>query len=189
MQKNPKRVLSFAVCVGIAAAAGLARGEGDDEDNTPASRAKVTYTYPDGRVNYEPVHLSNATLRLSEFRKSLISYSTLFDFDLNLKSKNQLGSFRMILRPEPQNQVAPPPGAATWRPVTRWTVYDDLNGDSVLDTMIQRGPELHSSFILVKNSWVEVGNLRAGWRLGSVRALKTKQTYVFENGGWRPKAE
>ena len=194
MNVKNKHLLSitFLVCV-VTAICFHVQGQDAAQDGHSGAtgvRPKVIASHENG-TRYEAVVLSNASFQFFERQQELHCNSRLLDFELNQKGKDKLDSFKMILRSEPTLFERPPPGSPTWIPATKYTVYNDLDGDSVLDTMTKIGPNLKETYILYGNAWVQiVGHAQFGWkRLKSVQALKTKKTYTFDKDGWKLSGE
>lgn len=82
------------------------------------------------------------------------------------------------------------PGRSSIPPKSNVTLYEDLNGDSVLDTMIKMGPQIYSTYILHKNTWTEVNHSVSPWSIRAadgVYSYETKTRYVFKSGAWEVK--
>lgn len=148
-------------------------------------RPNVFLIHVDAENFPHSVILKNGTFGFSEHGESLRCSSNLVDFDLKLKDGDQLENFSMILRIEPA-QYLDVPGRPAYYPLTKKTVYNDLDGDSVLDTMVKIGPKFQETYILSNNTWIQGENSRVLWKFRKkVRAVNTGETYIFDNGGWK----
>jgi hypothetical protein len=83
---------------------------------------------------------------------------------------NGLSHAWLVLRTEPQSK--------------EWTVYTDVDGDSVFDAMVHVTAKDMKSYILVSNSWVQVNNTKSGFRVANQRWSKSGQRYVFRGHSW-----
>ena len=107
-------------------------------------------------------------------------------YRLTTGSGGTLANAWVLLRAEPEkHRPAPPGGQAGSYPDSRWTVYTDIDGDSVFDTMVKVGPKQEETYILYGNTWIRVGDQKAKFTVGSVVRAKADGTdYVFKGHGW-----
>jgi hypothetical protein len=117
--------------------------------------------------------------------------SRLLSYQLTTGPGGTLANAWLLLRAEPQKfrpgpRVADPRGAqAASYPDSRWTVYTDIDGDSVFDSMVKVGPKETETYILYRNTWIEVGCSMATFTVGSVTRAKADGTdYVFKGHAW-----
>jgi hypothetical protein len=113
-------------------------------------------------------------------------HSRLMDYDLTTGPGGTLTNAWVLLRAEPEKTRPAPRGAqAASYPDSRWTVYTDIDGDSVFDTMVKVGPGQQETYILYRNTWIEVGNQMAKFIVGSVaRAKADGAEYIFKGHAW-----
>jgi len=112
--------------------------------------------------------------------------SPLLSYQLTTAPGGTLANAWVLLRAEPEKHRPAPRGAqAASYPDSRWTVYTDIDGDSVFDTMVKVGPQQEETYILYRNTWIEVGNQMAKFTDGSVtRAKADAAEYVFKGHAW-----
>ncbi len=113
-------------------------------------------------------------------------HSRLMDYQLTTGPGGALANAWVVLRAEPEKHRPAPRGAqAASYPDSRWTVYTDIDGDSVFDTMVKVGPKQDETYILYRNTWIEVANQKAKFTVGSVvRAKADGPEYVFKGHAW-----
>lgn len=111
----------------------------------------------------------------------------MLDYTLSSDDDGELNHLSLVVRPESQKWRAAPPNSQASRVAdSNYTVYEDLDGDSVFDTMVKVGPGRMSSYILADKHWIEVGNSKAKWQhRNSVKAVDGGVEYFFAKGGWR----
>jgi len=119
------------------------------------------------------------------------SHGRLLDYQLTVDPRGALTRAWMLLRAEPEKTLpAPAGGQASSLPGSRWTVYTDIDGDSVFDAMVKVGPNQQETCILYRNTWITVGNQMAKFTLGSTaRAEADGKQYVFKEHAWELQAE
>jgi hypothetical protein len=176
--------------IGVLAAGGLLamRASRADDEDANLFRLPVQHSQDDGqRLWYQPIGLKNATVRFHETPSALSETSQLIDYTMWRDDAGKLERLWFVLRPEAAKWRAAPPGSqADQLPASHRTVYEDLDGDSVFDTMVKVGPESMSSFILFENSWIQVGNSKAKWEYRRyVQAIDSGRKYYFAKGGWK----
>jgi hypothetical protein len=110
----------------------------------------------------------------------------LLEYTLNSNADGTLANAWVLLRAEPYKSRPAPAGAqAASYPESRWTVYTDIDGDSVFDAMVKVGPKGDETFILYHNTWIQVGNQMAKFTAGGVvRAKADGANYVFKDHAW-----
>ncbi len=182
------RLSNKSAWIAVTVLSGLMAGSffGQDQKVEKGVRLPVARTQDDGGVGYEPVLLKTAAVHFFERKKEIWSDSELVDYTLNRKDDGHLSYFSLTLRPEPARWKPAPGGGQQAGPLaqTKWTIYDDLDGDSVLDTMRKVGPKLTETYILCENTWVQVENSPEKWgtkptaRSGDVK-------YFFQQGVWK----
>ena len=113
-------------------------------------------------------------------------YGRLLTYQLTTAPNGTLANAWVVLRAEPEKtRPAPPGGQAASYPDSRWTVYTDIDGDSVFDAMVKVGPKQNETFILYRNTWIQVGDQMAMFTVGSVvRAKADGNEYVFKGHAW-----
>ena len=159
----------------------------DDRATLPIKRAET-----DVRgipfVIYTPLALKGAYFSFSEREGIVSAEGTLLDFSIQQSEDYKLKSATLSLRPEPIRYVAAPPsGPVGAYQVTNETTYTDLNGDSILDTMVQYKPFDRKKFILLGNQWVQVkpyGKKSRDEHPELVTGLAGEK-YKFEDSAWR----
>ena len=113
---------------------------------------------------------------------------TLLDFTIHQAENYKLKSATIALRPEPSRyQMEPPGGQIAASHVTNETTYTDLNGDSILDTMVQYIHPHTKKFILLGDRWIQVkpyGMLRRDEHPELVTGLSGEK-YKFEDSAWK----
>ena len=180
------KICGIALClfgIGIGMAIDDMQLEARDADDY--LRPKVVRTQDDGRVYYQHIILKNTGFQFSETEKMLTCYSDLFDYDISKDKDNHLTNFRLYLKADSKDLYRSMPGRGSLIPLLNSTSYQDLNGDSVLDTMSKSGPQGSSTSILYKNTWLEVYGDKRGLAVGrSAFSIHTKTTYVFKGSGW-----
>jgi hypothetical protein len=90
--------------------------------------------------------------------------------------------------PEPSKYQSSPPGRqiAAYQ-VTNETTYTDLNGDSILDIMVQYARSDTKKFILLNNQWIQVklyGMKRHDEHPELVNGFSGEK-YQFEDSTWK----
>ncbi len=112
--------------------------------------------------------------------------SRLMEYQLTSDPGGSLANAWVVLRAEPEKHRPAPRGAqAASYPDSRWTVYTDIDGDSVFDAMVKVGPKQHETYILYRNTWIEVGDQMAKFTVGSVARAKPNGTdYIFKGHAW-----
>ena len=112
--------------------------------------------------------------------------SQLLTYALTTRPDRTLANAWVLLRAEPEKlRPAPPGGQKASYPDSRWTVYTDIDGDSVFDTMVKVGPKQDETYILYRNTWIQVGDQMAKFTAGSVvRAKADGAEYVFKGHAW-----
>jgi hypothetical protein len=112
--------------------------------------------------------------------------SRLLRYQLTTGPGGTLANAWVLLRAEPEKlRPAAPGDQRASIPDSRWTVYTDIDGDSVFDTMVKVGPNQEETYILYRNTWIEVGNSMARFTVGSVaRANAGAAEYVFKGHAW-----
>ena len=112
--------------------------------------------------------------------------TNLVDYDVQHDATGRLTRLWLALYTDPKRMFVLAPGEQTAIPQAAQTVYEDLNGDSVLDTMVQSGPNGTRSYILYRNSWVLVGTYMSGFEIGRpVFSFDRKTKYIFVNNQWQ----
>jgi hypothetical protein len=112
--------------------------------------------------------------------------SQLLTYKLTTDPSGTLAHAWVLLRAEPEKlRPAPRGGQAASYPDSRWTVYTDIDGDSVFDTMVKVGPKQQETYFLYRNTWVQVGDQMAIFTIGSTaRAKADGAEYVFKRHAW-----
>ncbi len=150
----------------------------------PTVRPKVVRIQTDGGKFYQRIDLGQANFKFFERPRQIKGWSRLLDFSFFLNDANALSRFQMILRAEGEKySPAPIGGQAVGVPASRWTVYNDLDGDTVLDTMLKVGPGLHETYILHENAWIRVGSSKA--KMLRTHSLPDRIPYSFKDGKWQ----
>lgn len=165
----------------------LGRSSADD-DSANAVRLPIQHSRDEGKsLWYEPVALKHGVVRFHETPESLNQMSRLIDYTLHLDGE-KLRKCSLVLRPEPQKwRAAPPNSQHDQLPDSAYTMYEDLNGDSVFDTMVKVGPGAMSSYILLENHWVEVNNSMVKREGRVARSLADGREYILGENGWKPR--
>jgi len=155
-------------------------------DKAPAEiHPQIVRSQDDGRVYYQQIILKNSAFHFSENQKSLSCFSDLFNYDFTKDEKNNLARFRLNLQANTEQVHQTVPGSGSSIALSNSTLYQDLNGDSVLDTMVKHGPQGHGRYILYKNSWIHVNDSMVGFAIGSrVISIESKVGYVFVKNEW-----
>lgn len=159
----------------------------DDRATLPIKRAQT-----DRKGNpfliYTPLALKGAYFSFSESEGNVSAEGTLLDFSIQQTENYKLKSTTISLRPEPiRYESAPPGGQIGAYQVTNETTYTDLNGDSILDTMVQYEHLDIKKFILLANRWIQVkpyGKLGRDEHPELVTGLSGEK-YKFEDSAWR----
>ena len=156
---------------------------------TSAPPVSRSFYVPDAgktQVHYHPLQFQNAQFTFGEQGNRLWADSELLEFTLKRDDTNHLQRFTLTLQPEPVRYSSGEPGAQAMRLETPTTTYEDMNGDSILDVMIQHRPENSRAFILSNNQWIEIRPLsKAGIDLRQVKAL-SGIVYKFKDPEWQP---
>lgn len=160
---------------------------GQDSDIEYGIRLPVEHAQDDGGVRYKPVWLKSATISFFERKREIRCDSKIMDYTLNRDDDGHLNYFHLILRAEPVRWKPVPPEAQSAPPLTKWTNYWDLDGDSVFDAMCKIGPDLHETYIIIENQWTRVANSRAKWGAKpTAQDFHDRQVkYSFEGGFWK----
>jgi hypothetical protein len=140
-------------------------------------------------TSYEPIALKEGSLKIQESNEHLSLQNEFFDFDVK-RDKNHLTEFDLRLEADSNQPLHFNPGKEVQHPFTplsNSTTYSDLNGDSVLDTMIQRGPNKLSCFIMYHDTWVKVNNYMNGFASKTAYSRFNNTSYVFSPDGWEVK--
>jgi len=159
----------------------------DDRATLPIKRA---HTDSKGKpwLIYTPLALKGAYFSFSEDEDNVYAEGTLLDFFINQTDDYKLKSFTLVLRPEPVRMKFTPPGERVGAyQVTNQTSYTDLNGDSILDTMLQYKATWKSEkFILLGNQWIQVQPSPTRRRTDPKQATGLSgEKYEFADSGWR----
>jgi hypothetical protein len=172
--------------IGVGVIFGNWKSQAQDTDNN--LHPKVVRSQDNGWVYYQRIILNNASFQFLENKKTLSCYSNFVDYDVSEDEENHLSNFRLHLQSSSERAFRSEPGRGSLIPLSNSTLYQDLNGDSVLDTMIKHGPQGHGSYILYKDAWVQVNNSKMGFAIGrAVFANQTKTTYIFNKNAWEKK--
>jgi len=159
----------------------------DDRATLPIKR---TQTDNEGKpfLIYTPLDLKGSYFSFIEREGSVSAEGTLLDFSIHQTEDYKLKSATISLRPEPlRYQAAAPGGQVAAYQVTNETSYTDLNGDSILDTMVQYIRPNTKKFILLGNQWIQVQPYRM-LRRDEHPELATGlsgEKYEFSDSGWR----
>lgn len=157
----------------------------EDGVTLPVARTS-TDTHGSIQYHYAPLNLKNAKFSFMEESRYLNAESELVELSLDQDDYKKLQYFRLVLRAEPvQYRTALPGGQIAAYPVSNFTIYDDLNGDSVLDTMDQIRPDGTKSFILVENRWIQVTLTKEKWAYRKIVKSLSGDEFTFENGAWK----
>lgn len=148
---------------------------------------KVARTQDDGGVFYQRISLKNDNIQFFERGKSLNSYGRYVDYTVGQDDAGHLTGFHLTLSADAntQQRYQSTPGGQSLLPLFNSTSYQDLDGDSVLDTMIKNGPQGSGCYILYQNKWTEVRRYMTG--LAADRPALSpdgKTKYVFLKGHW-----
>jgi hypothetical protein len=185
---KPEHRISVIVVVLAAVGLWLIHASPAEDDDVNLARLPIQHSKDDGdSLWYQAVGFKNATLRFNETKGTFSEHGELIDYTMWRGDQGKLDHLRFVLRAEPAKWRPAPPGSQAVRlPDSRYTVYEDLDGDSALDTMVKVGPDSMSSFILFENTWIEVGNSMAKWESRrTVRAIDGGRQYHFAIGGWQ----
>ena len=198
---NPK-ILSTLVIVVVAAGcaaaphkpAALAKKGPPQPEAFDGERAtlpiKRAQTDAEGKpmLIYTPLALNGAYFSFIECEGYVSAEGTLLDFSIHQTEDYKLKSARVVLRPEPiRVKLAPPGGSVMAYQVSDQTTYTDLNGDSILDTMVQYTHQHIKEFILLDNQWIQVKPYGMG-RINKHPELVTGlsgEKYRFEDSAWK----
>ena len=180
--KENRPVFGFLVLLAAGGLLLIRHSEADDDDANLA-RVPIQHSEDDGqRLWYQAVGLKNATLHFHETPGTLSESSQLIDYTMWRDDAGKLEHLLFALRAEPAKwRAAPPESQAEQLPDSRYTVYEDLDGDSVFDTMVKVGPDSMSSFILFENTWIQVGNSKVKWDIDA-RFARLREV----SSGWKP---
>ncbi len=156
----------------------------------PVSRTSTTSS---GTTVFYYPHLSLkgtnfSFVEFTEQGEQLYVESELLDFSLTQTGDHKLQGATITLRPAPQiYKMGPPGGQIAGYPIINTTHYTDLNGDSILDTMVQYTHPNTKKFILLGNQWIQVKPYRM-LRRDEHPELATGlsgEKYEFSDSGWR----
>lgn len=176
-------------------------------------RPKIVRVQDDGRVYYQKITLNNDSLLLSEQGNTLNCYGDWVDYEVSQDENRHMVQFGFRLYTRPQKRIRAAQGGLVNRTSFQGelarsglaqsrlaqrelgqrensllpdsTYYQDLNGDSTLDTMIQEGPGFQRTYIFYKYTWVEVDNSKLSFAVRRrVFSARQKTTYVFGQDGW-----
>jgi hypothetical protein len=159
----------------------------DDRATLPIKRAQ---TDSQGKpvLIYTPLALKGAYFSFIEREGNVSAEGTLFDFSIHQTEAYKLKSATITLRPELiRYEAAPPGGSVAEYHITNATTYTDLNGDSILDIMVQYIHPHTKKFILLTNQWVQVkpyGKKSRDEHPELVTGLSGEK-YEFADSGWR----
>src|SRR5581483_9051264 len=110
----------------------------DDQESSNLVRLPIQHSHDDGALSYQPIGLKNAVVTFHESANFLASGSELLDYDMVRDEAGRLSRLRLTVRPESEKTRPAQAGSqAASLPASAWTVYEDLDGDSVFDAMVQ----------------------------------------------------
>ena len=159
----------------------------DDRATLPIKRAQKD---SEGKpvLIYTPLALRGAYFSFIEREGNVSAEGTLLDLSIQQSEAYKLKNATITLRPEPiRYEAAPPGGQVGAYQVTNETTYTDLNGDSILDIMVQYTHPHTKKFILLGNQWIQVkpyGMKRRDEHPELVTDLSGEK-YIFEDSAWK----
>jgi len=156
---------------------------------TPTSDLKlqVVRVQNDGGKHYQKIRIGDEQFSFFERGRELRCRSNSLAFRVFKDKDGSLSSFNVLVRQDhPVTYKSPPhPSQSLGKPLTSRTAYHDLDGDTVLDTMVKIGPDLHEAYILHHNTWLHVRNSKVKWEYRkSVMDVKGERKYAFQDGKW-----
>ena len=189
---------NFATLVVVVVAAGCASAPPQKGPPQPEAYDDARATLPIKRAQtdnegkpvliYTPLALRGAYFSFIEREGSVSAEGTLLDFSIHQTEAYKLKSATITLRPKPtQYETAPPSGQVAAYQITNATTYTDLNGDSILDIMVQYIHPHTKKFILLTDRWVQVnpyGKKSRDEHPELVTGLSGEK-YKFEDSAWK----
>jgi hypothetical protein len=113
--------------------------------------------------------LALASFSGAETNNPIVRFSEYLDYQLDVGT-NGLSWAWLVLRPRPQSE--------------EWSVYTDIDGDSVFDAMVHVTATNMASYVLFSNTWVQVGNMKSKFTVGEERRSPTGRRFIFRGHTW-----
>ena len=154
------------------------------ESSNSGTHLKTSHVDKNGSVYYEKLPLKSTDLHINDSSKhlSLTSFD-FFDIFIVIDEKDNVTNFSITLNDEKRKHKYIE--GRNPIPLTNWTVYNDLDGDSILDTMHQGGPDKSHTYILYENQWIRIKSSRVLWKYReTVKSYDRKNEYKFKSGKW-----
>jgi hypothetical protein len=141
-------------------------------------RLKRAHKLHDDRHRYERVAVGDWTAEFVASKASLSCDTEMFNTTVSRK-EHGAEWYMVVLRPKGQAVATHPMGVPS---PPKSTCYMDLNGDGILDAMVDTA---HTTHILLGNTWVQVKEFDGQWiRTRSAQNSDGKTKYCFTKGRW-----
>lgn len=155
----------------------------NSEVKTQPFQPVITRNNSNGYKTYQYIQIGNNIIHSSGDNHTLSLNSDLFELTQHKDTNGKAKGFHISLN-ESQQSWSDGYGGM-FKPDAKSTVYYDLDGDTVLDTMHKNGSKLFESYILHNNKWTRIIPSKLKWsKRKTTCSYDRKSRYQFVNGLW-----